>query len=380
MAGLRTRIVCIAVLVGGTPAPALAGHPELMPAGEAEVSTAPVWEGVERFGRETVETSVHGEVVELPNVGRVRKNCNKLKSPKKRRNCKKQQNGTVPPAPPAQPENPAYSPWCGDDAYSDVNPVGPEVRRVKVIFARPQGTALRFRQYAPMIQSDVQFINHFFLTETGGERIVRFDVGTSCGPRYVDIQIVNLPRTRAEYLAGDDQDRWSMLSEDLLDRLGSSRSNYLVYADDLYREGWASGMASFYDDDSPGLENDSNTIGRGRAVLLGSGGENFLGSEGWDETRRRILLHELLHTLGAVQPSAPRSTDPQPHCWDEEDVMCYEDSPLIRLAFHCTNPTFSVGALDCNRNDYFDLAPVAGSYLASHWNVASSAYLYKPGA
>jgi hypothetical protein len=95
---------------------------------------------------------------------------------------------------------------------------------------------------------------------------------------------------------------------------------------------------------------------------------------GWAPT-----LHELLHTLGAVQPSAPHATK-NGHCWDDEDVMCYDDDGLPKggLKVICTKQKGDdiVGnQIDCNGDDYFHTRPPAGSYLATHWNVADSDFL-----
>ena len=74
--------------------------------------------------------------------------------------------------------------------------------------------------------------------------------------------------------------------------------------------------------------------------------------------------HEMMHTLGGVQDTAPHGTN-FGHCIDEWDVMCYRDdvsTPPMQVL--CTS--FSHDALyDCNHDDYFHPAPAAGSYLAN---------------
>lgn len=97
---------------------------------------------------------------------------------------------------------------------------------------------------------------------------------------------------------------------------------------------------------------------------------------GWSPT-----LHELLHTLGAVQANAPHGTE-NGHCWDDEDVMCYDDGSLPKggLSLRCPEDKgdeWAMNQIDCNGDDYFNTRPKRGSYLATHWNVADSAYLYK---
>ena len=98
---------------------------------------------------------------------------------------------------------------------------------------------------------------------------------------------------------------------------------------------------------------------------------------GWAPT-----LHELLHTLGAVSPSAPHATT-NGHCWDDEDVLCYDDGglPAGGLKRVCPAPrpdrgAFALNQIDCNGDDYFNTDPEPGTYLATHWNVADSDFLY----
>ncbi len=87
------------------------------------------------------------------------------------------------------------------------------------------------------------------------------------------------------------------------------------------------------------------------------------------------VAHELGHTLGAVQPSAPHRSYSN-HCYDGvADVMCYDDGtiPSPMSAGRC--PGDQLSTLDCGHDDYFDTSPAAGSYLATHWNVARSVLL-----
>ena len=59
--------------------------------------------------------------------------------------------------------------------------------------------------------------------------------------------------------------------------------------------------------------------------------------------------------------------------------MCYDDTSGIPLRFEC--PDYSHNErLDCNHDDYFSTSPKAGSYLATHWNVANSDWLGTSGA
>lgn len=73
------------------------------------------------------------------------------------------------------------------------------------------------------------------------------------------------------------------------------------------------------------------------------------------------MVHELTHTMGAVQDGAPGSNG-NSHCFDDYDVMCYDDG---------SGPTHLVCSfleLDCNGDTYFN-AGIAGGWLSTHWNV-----------
>jgi hypothetical protein len=77
------------------------------------------------------------------------------------------------------------------------------------------------------------------------------------------------------------------------------------------------------------------------------------------------VMHEMGHTMGAVQRSAPHSTA-YGHCWDQYDVMCYDDGGTphgMRTICPASQEQY-----DCNFDDYYDTKPETGEYLASHWN------------
>jgi hypothetical protein len=89
-----------------------------------------------------------------------------------------------------------------------------------------------------------------------------------------------------------------------------------------------------------------------------------------------VEAHELLHTLGGVQSTAPHSTRAG-HCWDESDTMCYADGGGYAMKQIC--PAEREYFFDCNNDDYFSTYPDPGGYLAGHWNAADSRFLVGGG-
>ena len=87
------------------------------------------------------------------------------------------------------------------------------------------------------------------------------------------------------------------------------------------------------------------------------------------QSHASVYVHELFHTLGAVQLSAPHS-DGGGHCTDTPSVMCpSRGKPAVRAC-----ATQRVEVLDCGMDDYWNPAPAAGSYLAGADDVATSVF------
>ncbi|MCW2961960.1 MAG: hypothetical protein JWM90_2347 [Thermoleophilia bacterium] len=83
------------------------------------------------------------------------------------------------------------------------------------------------------------------------------------------------------------------------------------------------------------------------------------------------LLHELSHTMGAVQDEPPTSSG-RGHCLDGLDIMCYDDSTSGDAAYvetACPDAVPPIGPedeqFDCNGDTYFHPAPPAGNPLAA---------------
>jgi hypothetical protein len=119
------------------------------------------------------------------------------------------------------------------------------------------------------------------------------------------------------------------------------------------------GVGSFWSNSSAAASNPNNTE-TGYAIVYKScwGADTF--------------MHEIGHNMGAVQDGSPHSSLAA-HCWDENDIMCYDDGgrgiPLAGLFTLCNA---AAAVFDCGFDDYFDAAPEPGEFLATHWNVGSA--------
>lgn len=155
-------------------------------------------------------------------------------------------------------------------------------------------------------------------------------------------------------------------------RFHSRLAKYFVYYDGCEAAiGWycPAGQSTWHIDDRPGASN-ANNFGPTFSIVYG--GQTAEEGPDW-----YTLLHESTHGLGAVQLSAPHS-DGGSHCTDYADTMCGVINVAAvesgQLTPTCGSPLqieTAEYAYDCNADDYFNVHPRPGSYLATHWNIAA---------
>ncbi|HET8952686.1 MAG TPA: hypothetical protein VFN44_19325 [Solirubrobacteraceae bacterium] len=273
--------------------------------------------------------------------------------------------------------------WCGDPLTSDDTAnaaFSPATHQLKLVYAYASDMTSRFSGWSDALQADVSLIGRFMGAQSGGRRTLQFDMGTRCGPEYVDIQIVQLPGTRASYASLTSDARISRLRSELGGLLTSAPGprNVLVLGDQLSNSAafsW-SGIGESWSTEMKGPASPHNDGELFSALWV----PNALGVPGadpdgwWPEG----MLHELTHNLGSVGPNAPHATD-YGHCYDGYDVMCYDDDfdpSTYPLTAGCPSiPGVMNQVYDCGNDDYFNVAPPAGSYLANNWNAYDSPYL-----
>jgi hypothetical protein len=227
-------------------------------------------------------------------------------------------------------------------------------RRVQVLYVRGADTASRFAEYLESLRTwaaGVDAIYDASAQETGGSRHVRFVTTPDCA---VDVREAEVPAVAiADF--GETIRALKALGYNRVDR------KYMLFADaNVY-----CGIGSFAGDDRPTANNRSNagpSYGRSDAGC-------------WDAG---VAAHELGHNLGAVNDSAPNSSKAG-HCLDEYDLMCYNDSGGLKTRVVCADRKHDQ-RLDCNHDDYFNVAPSPGGYLDTHWNVADNQFLIGSGA
>ncbi|MDA0169478.1 hypothetical protein OJ998_10305 [Solirubrobacter taibaiensis] len=277
--------------------------------------------------------------------------------------------------------------WCGDETTTEgtANASSPEsAAHFKVVYAYVADRPNRFAGFQDALQANVAITERFLSAQSGGTKAIRFDMGTRCGPEYVDLQVVALPGPRSDYA-----DNFNAIATAVSRALGPSAGprNTVILADSLSSMGVEFGLGETIMGDAgeqPGAANPHNRGGL-RSVLFTRDGDAVPGTArgGWWPEG---FLHEVTHNLGGVQWGAPHSTAPATsdqrsrygHCWQGADVMCYveDEGAAHAMQYDCAPIAGTIAqSFDCGRDDYYNPAPAAGSYLATHWNTYDSTFM-----
>jgi hypothetical protein len=295
---------------------------------------------------------------------------------------------TAPDPAPLQAASALPATWCGTERTTDDiagAATTPTLPHFKVLYLHPSDRPDRFAQWKDLLQADASLIGQFVSGQAGSSRAPRFDLGTGCGSQYLDIQTVHLPGSRASYV-----DNFAAIKTAVRAAVGtpSGPRNYVVLADTLNGSaGGSYGLGDYYagsaSAERPDAANPHNNGNLFAVLFYRDIAPPTVTANGWWPTG---MLHEMTHTMGAVQWSAPHTTQPPGgtsgtygHCWDGLDIMCYADGPAMAHAYSTSVCAALPGAMDqtydCNQDDYFNPSPVAGSYLATHWDVYNNLFL-----
>ena len=262
--------------------------------------------------------------------------------------------GVAPPAPgEALPEASA-----GIQCYGD----GTSGARVQLVYAHPAGVN-RLAALKPTMRTRAAQMEALFnasAAQTGGQRHIRWATDANCNLEVLDVTIDAslVPSTSFNALIS------AMVSKGYSD----TDRKYVIWAEtDNANPSTCSGLATLWYDAQPTRANWNDTR-TGFARL--------------DETCLRTVFdgrteaHELMHTIGGVQPTAPSAT-PSGHCRDEADRMCYDDDGPGSVTMRSVCSASNEVRFDCGHDDYFSVnaACGAGGWLATKWNTADSRWL-----
>jgi len=258
------------------------------------------------------------------------------------------------------------APWCGDERVTDVPGATDGLAGFHAVYAVAADAPSRLQQVAPTIQGDAAAASGILEQQYG--RAIRFDRGTSCGPGYLDITTLRLPQTTAAL------QRLAQTPNGTLDAIGRALRkagfataqlgdparargqrlrNFVVWLDGPYPAA-SCGQAELSVDRRRSPDNVNN--GGGKVAAIFADGAGFCGPS--------TVLHEIGHTLGAVQPR-PGESGWTGHCHDDAaDVLCDAAAPPAA--------TGARTVVDAAHDDYWD--PPSGAPLP-WWTMNLSRFL-----
>ena len=271
---------------------------------------------------------------------------------------------------PSRAASPPSGP-CPGDGVSD--------RRIRVYYGYPSDTTRNASAYRASIRESVAIANANLDAQTpaiGGQHLRMF-----CkNDRRVTVRsIALLP------IGGDGNYTFDDVIDSLVRRVANGlgdvdieapRFTYVVFVDNVACCFGPAGQGTVYWDDRPDPDqNFNNRLGSGPRFAM-------VELRGDTNADAFVFLHEVGHTIGAVQVSAPHSTGAG-HCYTSVDVMCSFDGGSYfvgggAMKAVCPQPPVGEFTFDCNGRDYYELDPAPGSYLARHWNTSESGWLTRP--
>lgn len=208
------------------------------------------------------------------------------------------------------------SSWCGSTRSSDdlAHEVANGGAKWHAIYAYPNDAANRFEALSGYLASSA-LAAQGILTSTRSKPL-RYDMGTDCGARYLDITAVRLDLTTSQLDNSGDK-YWPVVGDLVGQGFNALDKNYLVFLDS--GGGSACGLtAAAGSGDQRTPDNGHNNDGA-YAILYRYADPSTPESGG---LCGGAALHEMLHAMGAVPGVAPNS-DGGGHCNDaSDDVMC----------------------------------------------------------
>jgi len=260
--------------------------------------------------------------------------------------------------------------WCGSERTTDdtahARDNGPW--RFHAVYALAADAPDRLAALATGIQTDA-FQASALLERLYG-RAIRYDMGTDCGPQFLDITVLRLPETTdalkdlADQPSGtldavaralDARGMPTAKTGDPLEALRLHTRNYVVWLDAPGPRD-ACGQATMESDTDRNPDANRSNFG-GKVAVVFRDGDTFCNST--------AARHEIAHTLGAVQAGVPHAADGA-HCADAfEDTMCVAGAPRVGAAL-------PGGFFDYGNDDYW--SPPGGPALG-WWTLDESRFL-----
>jgi hypothetical protein len=216
-----------------------------------------------------------------------------------------------------------------------------------VLYARVAGAANRANEVRASLRAAVRRTNAVLNSESLASGGSTADYKVRCDGTG-DIAVDSFTTTGSTFA--------QVVSDARAAGFNSNAADYLIFFD-AERAG-SCGVGSYTEDERLTASNESN-FGGGFAVVY---------RDCWFT---EIPMHEVGHTMGAVQYGAPHSTGTGGHCWQENDVLCYSPDGGDLHQGGTVQNCAGTPRFDCGFDDYFDSAPEPGEYLASHWNLGS---------